>query len=167
VAGRTVGVWFAGAGTVSFVPPLEIERANLRRVLHDSAVSGPITSVVLIFADSTLAELERSLTFATGAEVAGSNVPDALEYLVESRDRYADPTLMTALLNDTANGFFAAYVTGPTARTQDEVDPMQAEEVSCPARPAMGNARKRCASSSAPQTCGRGSPRKPSTRSRC
>jgi hypothetical protein len=130
VAGRTVGVRFAGAGTVSFIPPLEIERANLRRVLHDSAVSGPITSVVLLFADSTLAELERSLTFTMGTEVAGGDVSEALEYLVEGRDRYADPTLMTALLNGSANGFFAAYV----KRTHGEdvviaVDPMQAEEV--------------------------------------
>jgi len=62
VAGRAVGVVFVGEGSVSFVPPLEIERAHLRRVLGDSTVSGPITGAVLIFADSTLAELERSVT---------------------------------------------------------------------------------------------------------
>jgi hypothetical protein len=130
VAGRTVGVWFVGAGTVSFVPPLEVERANLRRVLGDSAVSRPITSAVFIFADSTLAELEHSLAFTSGAETAGGNVSDALDYLVVGHDRYVDPSLMTALLNGTANGFFAAYVK-PT-RGEDvliEIDPMQAEEV--------------------------------------
>ncbi len=44
---------------------------ELRRVLGDSAVSGPITSAVLIFADSTLAELERSLAFTSVADAAG------------------------------------------------------------------------------------------------
>jgi hypothetical protein len=130
VAGRTVGVWFAGTGRVSFVPPLEVERAHLRRVLGDSVVSGPITSAVLIFADSTLAELERSLTFTSGAAAAGGNVRDALAYIIEDRDRYVDPALMTALLNGTANGFFAAYV--KRTRGEDvliEIDPTQAEEV--------------------------------------
>ncbi len=130
VAGRTVGVWFVGLGSVSFVPPLEVERANLRRVLGDSAVSGPITSTVLIFTDSTLAELERTLAFAPGVEVAAGNVPDALEYLVEGRDRSVDPTLMTGLLNGTTNGFFAAYV--KRTRGEDvliEINPTQAEEV--------------------------------------
>lgn len=130
VAGRTVGVGFAGAGTVSFVPPLEVERAHLRRVLGDSVVSSPITGAVLIFADSTLAELERSLAFTPGAAPAGANVRDALDFLIEDRNRYVDPALMTALLNGTANGFFAAHV----ARTRGEgvlieIDPTQAEEV--------------------------------------
>ena len=130
VAGGTVGVMFTGAGTVSFVPPLEVERAHLRRVLGDSALKGPITSAVLIFADSTLAELERSLSFTSGAAGAGGPVKDALDFLVEDRERYVDPALMTALLNGTANGFFAAYV----KRTRGEgvlieIDPTQAEEV--------------------------------------
>lgn len=132
VNGRTVGVAFVGTGSVSFVPPLQIERANLRRVLGDSTVSGPITRAVLIFTDSTFAELGRSLTFAPGtaADEAAGDVRDALDYLIESRDRYVDPTLMTALLNGTENGFFAAYV--KRARGEAvliEVDPTAAEEV--------------------------------------
>ena len=110
VAGRNVGVAFVGTGTVSFVPPLEIERANLRRVLGDSTVSGPITRAVLIFTDSTWAELQRTLTFSPGtaADDAAGDVHDALDYLIERRDRYVDGTLMTALLNGTENGFFTA-----------------------------------------------------------
>lgn len=130
VAGRTVGLWFAGAGSVSFVPPLEVERAHLKRVLGDSVVSGAMTSAVLIFTDSTLAELERSLAFRSGAGDAGGSVREALAYLVEDRDRHVDPALMTALLNGTANGFFAAYV--KRTRGEDvliEIDPTQAEEV--------------------------------------
>ena len=133
VAGRTIGVAFAGAGSVSFVPPLEIERAHVRRVLGDSVVSGPITRAVLIFTDSTLAELERSLSFtatATAAGDAGGDVHDALEYMVDRGDRYVDPSLMSALMNGTTTGFFAAYI--KRARGEGlmvEIDPTEAEEV--------------------------------------
>jgi hypothetical protein len=132
VSGRSIGVVFVGEGSVSFVPPLAVERANLRRVLGDSTVSGPITRAVLLFTDSTLAELERSLTFAAGtpAEDAGGAVHDALDYLVEGRDRYVDPTLMAGLLNGTANGFFGAYVKRIRGEgVLIEIDPTQAEEV--------------------------------------
>jgi len=132
VAGRTVGAAFVGAGSVSFVPPLEIERAHLRRVMGDSTVSGPITGAVLVFADSTLAELERAVTFGPGtpATEVGASVDQTLDYLVEGRERRADATLMTALLNGTTTGAFAAYV----KRTRGEgvlvaIDPQEAEEV--------------------------------------
>src|SRR5436309_2916706 len=131
VAGRAIGVAFVGAGSVSFVPPLEVERANLRRVLGDSLVSGPIAGAVLIFADSTLGELERSVTFGAGppGDAAGF-VSDALDYLVDGRERSADASLMTALLSETTSGFFAAYV----KRTRGEgvlveINPNEAEEV--------------------------------------
>ena len=131
VAGRAIGVAFVGAGSVSFVPPLEVERANLRRVLGDSSVSGPIAGAVLIFADSTLGELERSVTFGAGptGDAAGF-VSDALDYLVDGRERSADASLMTALLSETTSGFFAAYV----KRTRGEgvlveINPNEAEEV--------------------------------------
>jgi hypothetical protein len=131
VAGRAIGVAFVGDGSVSFVPPLEVERVQLRRVLGDSTVSGPITGAVLIFADSTLAELERSVTFGSAppGDVAGF-VSDALDYLVDGRERRADATLMTALLSGITNGFFAAYI----KRTRGEgvlveINPNEAEEV--------------------------------------
>jgi hypothetical protein len=132
VAGRTVGAVFVGAGSVSFVPPLEVERAHLRRVLGDSMLSGPISGAVLVFADSTVRELERTVTFGPGtpAAAAGGNVGQALDYLVEGRERRVDATLMTALLNGTTTGYFAAYV----ERTRGEgvlvaIDPHEAEEV--------------------------------------
>src|SRR5690348_3959794 len=38
VMGRTIGAVFVGRGSVSFIPPLRIERAEVRRVLRDSVV---------------------------------------------------------------------------------------------------------------------------------
>lgn len=132
VGGRTVGAAFVGSGSVVFRPPLPIERGHLHRVLGDSTLDAPLTSAAFFFADSTLAELERAVTFAPGkvdGAVAG-RVSDALDFLVDGRERRAAPTLMAALLNGDANGFFAAYIKRP--RGEDvmvQVDPHLAEEV--------------------------------------
>ena len=63
VAGRTMAIAWVGSGSLSFVPPLLVEQFNLKRVLGDSTINGPIIAVVLFFADSTGTELGRSLKF--------------------------------------------------------------------------------------------------------
>jgi len=134
VAGRTVGIAFVGDGSVSFVPPLAIEQFNLKRVLRDTAIAGPITAAVLIFTDSTEAQVARTLTFggapSTSAGAAGAAVDDALGYLVDGRSRSADPTLMANLLNGTSNAYFSAYVQRKRGESLlMQFDPTEAEEV--------------------------------------
>src|SRR5882724_11798432 len=63
VAGRPMAIAWVGSGSLSFVPPLRVEQFNLKRVLGDSTINGPITAVVLFFADSTGTELGQSLKF--------------------------------------------------------------------------------------------------------
>ncbi len=132
VGGRTVGAAFVGTGTFAFAPPTAVERAQLRRILGDSALDGPITAAVFLFADSTLAQLERQVRFGEGARdpAAEARVGDALDFLVEGRERWVDPGLMEALLDGATTGWFAAYV----KRAQGEdlmvvYDPADAEEV--------------------------------------
>ena len=131
VAGRTVGALFVGRGSVSFAPPWDIERAQLMRVLGDSVLDARFSAVAFIFADSTLAELQRTLTFgASAAQPAAGPVGDAVDHLVERRAHSAHPTLMSALLNGDANGFFYAYV--KRERGEDlmfEIDPQEGEPV--------------------------------------
>ena len=112
VAGRTVGAVFVGRGTLSFVPPLGVERAQLDRMLGDSLLATPISGAVLLFADSTLAELERRLGFGPGtvAGDAARRVDDALDRVTDRRTWQADATFMSALLNADSNGFFSAYL---------------------------------------------------------
>jgi len=132
VAGRTVGAAFVGAGDFIFVPPVAVERAQMQRVLGDSTFTTPLNAVVFLFADTTLAELERRVTFSAGA-LAGpvaDRVNDALDFLVDGRDRSGDPTWLSALLNGVSNGWFAAYV--KRERGEDVMvrfDPFEAEEV--------------------------------------
>jgi Peptidase family M1 domain len=135
LAGRTIGIAFVGTGRLTFEPPLVVEQYNLKRVFGDSSISGPITAAAFIFADSTAAELQRQLTFAAGPPERGAEatdaVRDALDYLVDGRSHSGNEALLTALLNRTTTGYFAAYI--KRARGESvliEFDPTQAEELS-------------------------------------
>ena len=115
IGGRTIGVAFVGNGSVSFVPPLDVEKFNLNRVLGDSSLNDPISAAVLIFVDSTADELRRQLKFETNersgaAGTAAGAVNDALDYLLDGRSRGGDPTLLSNVLNGTSNAYFNAYV---------------------------------------------------------
>jgi len=135
VAGRTVGIAFVGSGSISFTPPLAVERFNLKRTLGDSTVTGPIGAAVFIFADSTGTELGRSLTF--GIAPGGSPPPDpsgaindALDYMVDGRQHRIDESFMTALLNHTTPGFFAAFVQRKRGESvMIQVDPFDPEQI--------------------------------------
>jgi hypothetical protein len=70
VAGRAVAAIFVGRGSVSFASPLHVERAQLKRILGDSTLDARITAAAFVFTDSTLAELERQLSFGTGGLAA-------------------------------------------------------------------------------------------------
>lgn len=135
LSGRTIGIAFVGGGRLIFEPPMIVEQYNLKRVLGDSSVSGPITAAVFIFTDSTAVELQRRLSFGPGTAERVGDAADAvhaaLDYLVDGRTHSATEALMTALLNKTTTGYFAAYV--KRARGESvliEFDPTQAEEVS-------------------------------------
>lgn len=132
VGGRTVGAVFVGGGSVSFAPPLDIERAQLQHLLGDTVLNARVSAVAFIFADSTPAELERYLTFGAGngAPAAGGVVGDAVDHLIVGRGRHVHPTLMSALLNGDPNGFFYAYVKRQSGEDLIfEVDPEQGEQI--------------------------------------
>jgi peptidase M1-like protein len=134
VGDRTIGIAFVGAGSVSFAPPLIVERYNLQHVLGDSSASGPITAAVFIFADSTADELRRQLKFAdtktaTGGDAADA-VHEALDYLIDSRSHSGDQGLFSALLNHTTTEYFTAYLKRRRGESvMMQFDPTQAEEV--------------------------------------
>ena len=132
VGSRTVGALFVGRGSVSFAPPWDIERAQLKHVLGDYALDVRVSAVAFVFADSTATELERRLTFgaSAGPRPAAGPVGDAVDHLVDGRIHSAQPTLMSALLNGDANGFFSAYVKRESGEDlMFEIDPQAGEPV--------------------------------------
>jgi len=136
VTGRAIGAVFVGHGSVSFAPPLAIERSQLKRVLGDSVLESRISAAAFVFTDSTLDELQRQLTFGTGATggvpgEASGVLHDALDHLVDGKGRQVQqPAVMAALLNGDVSGFFYGHV----KREHGEdlmflVDPEQEEQV--------------------------------------
>lgn len=132
VATRTVGAVFVGTGSISFVPPLAVERGQLWRVLGDSSLNAPLVSVVFFFTDSTLADLRQHLAFAPEPVSPDTRQPvsDALDRLVESHAHRTESTFTTALLNGDANGFFYAYVKRVSGEDlMFEIDPEAEEQI--------------------------------------
>ena len=133
VGGRPIGIAYVGSGSLSFAPPLVVEQFNLKRVMGDTTINGPITAAVFLFADSTGTELARSLKFGP----APGNAPDpsaaidaALDYVMEKSAHSADESLLIAALNATNTGYFAAYVKRQKGESvMIQYDPAYAEEV--------------------------------------
>ncbi len=115
VGARTIGAVFIGKGTFSFAPPSAMEQERLAFFEKSKALVAPLKAAVLLFADTTIAELERNLTFASARvpDEVGEAVADALEYLRDRESRSFDPDLMEACLNQDSADFFYAHIQRP------------------------------------------------------
>src|SRR5437868_2531291 len=132
VGGRTMGAVFQGEGTFSFSPPTRIEQDRLARFEKVRSLEARVTELVLLFADSTLAELEGKVKFGAGQvpEEVRDVVRKSLEYLGDEDSKSFHPDLMTAFLNQESNDLFYAHI------TRDEgsalmfmLDPFESEQV--------------------------------------
>jgi hypothetical protein len=133
IGGRTVGALFHGSGTFAFAPGSPIEQARLARYEKKTAIEAPVTDVVFLFADTTLAELRAKLTFRAEAAPGDvrSRVRETLKYLGDEDSKSFDPDLMAALLNGDATDLFYAYVRRQGADPlMFTLDPYEVEAVS-------------------------------------
>jgi hypothetical protein len=112
IGGRTVAAVFRGKGTFSFGPSSKIEQDRLVRFEKKTSLEEPFTELVMLFADSTMAELRTALTF--GTQAAPSEVRDrareALKYLSDEDSKTFDPDLMGAILNGETTDLFYAHM---------------------------------------------------------
>ncbi|MBC8045108.1 MAG: hypothetical protein IAF08_16840 [Rhizobacter sp.] len=80
-SGQVFGAMFIGKGTFSLTPPNDVERKQLQRFYNTETVKQEFTTLFVVFTDSTLSELSRSLVFKSGGKLAG--IKDYLtEYLL-------------------------------------------------------------------------------------
>ena len=111
IGGRTVAALFRGTGTLSFAPTSAVEQHRLARYESKTALEAPFTDLLLMFADTTMAEL-RKLSFR--AEPAPGEVRlrvrDGLKYLSDEDSKTFDPDLMGALLNGDTTDLFYAHI---------------------------------------------------------
>jgi hypothetical protein len=112
VGGRTVAAVFTGSGTFAFAPTSRVEQDRLMRIERKTALEVPVSEVLFLFADSTLAQLERAVSFVpaeVGGDAAGL-IKNALDFLGDKDSRTLDPDLMGALLNGEESDLFYAYL---------------------------------------------------------
>jgi hypothetical protein len=131
VQGRTVGAVFRGEGRFTFAPDLPAEQVELKRIADSTTLDDSITEAILIFADSTDAQL-GSLTFTAGdvpGEVA-DHVRDFVNSLKGDKDGSFDAGILEPILNGERSGLFLARLT-PTRGDQVlfELDPDLSEPV--------------------------------------
>jgi hypothetical protein len=112
VGGRTVGAVFQGQGRFSFAPPTTVEQDRLFRFERSRSLDAPFTELVLLFADSTVAELEGKVRFAAGRppDDLRSLVKKSLDYLGDDDTKSLDPDLLGAFLNEESNDLFYAHI---------------------------------------------------------
>ncbi len=112
VGGRTIAALFRGDGVFSFVPAGKVERDRLRRMEKADSLESPFTQLLLVFADSTLEELEAALKFEADGEAGGMRgaIDPGLEFLADKDSRTFDPDFMSAYLNGERSELFFAHV---------------------------------------------------------
>ncbi len=111
VNGRVCAAIFIGNGSFKYTPPSEVEKEQLYRFYEKTEFDKPITHLFLMFADSTLSELEGRLRFEVKERIAAldQQVSNSLKFLSEEGDEYFDTDFMKSFLEDEINGSFFAH----------------------------------------------------------
>lgn len=111
VSGRTIGAVFLGKGSAHATPPTEIERRQFERFYGTTGLEKNFKVLFLIFADSTLNELQKKVAFSPGnpEDEATEQVDFSLKFLSDKSAEYFDEDIMRFLLEDEADGLFYAH----------------------------------------------------------
>jgi hypothetical protein len=143
VEGRVYGVVFIGRGSFTLTPPIEVERAQMRRVYGEESFEREFRTAVIFFTDWTLDELGESVTWQPVDPPADARreVEEALKY-VSDGDGWVSRDIMVPLVNR-GSGIFYAHM----ARERGDpfifsVDPYSFEEISL-SRRADGKGQRR------------------------
>ena len=109
IAGRSVGAVFQGQGRFTFTPALAVEQAELQRFAGSPALNDVFSEAILLFADSTAAQL-RALTFrpAVAPGDVADHIHDILNSLEEDKEGSLRSDIIGPLLNGEDTGFFFA-----------------------------------------------------------
>ena len=118
---------------VSFRPPTEIERDQLKRYYKTESLAVSFDALVLLFADTTLVELAAQAKYAPGAihKKAAPAIRKALDLLLDGKSMDINYSVGKTCLEGAANDLFFAYIdqTGGADNVIFEIDPFQTEQV--------------------------------------
>lgn len=131
VGGRVVAVGFRGTGRFDYVPATVMEQERLKENRKDLEVHEPFREVVILFADSTLEELRRQLSFGPG-EASGDlrdRAREAFSYLGSNQDNAFDPDVLLPFLNGSHSDLFYAHMAFRGDPFVFMIDPKETEGV--------------------------------------
>jgi hypothetical protein len=109
VGGRTVAAVFRGTGRFSLTPAIPAEQAELQRFAGAPALDDTISEAVLLFADSTAAQL-RGLALGPGVipPEVGDHASAFIKTLKGDHDGDFDASILGPMLNGESSGLFVA-----------------------------------------------------------
>lgn len=129
---RISAVLFLGSGSIKVTPPTKIEQEQLYRFYKDRSLKKNFSILFLIFADSTLAEFEKHLSFS--AEKIDRDVKNhidyCLKYLSNKKSKYFSTFILKTFFDDELNGLFYAHFSKDKFQPMFfSIDPYAVEEV--------------------------------------
>ena len=132
IRGRVCAALFEGEGTFSFKPPTYIEQQQLYRFYEKDSLEEKFSTLFIIFADTTLEELNRSLSFATGdiPLTVPREISYCMEYMGNPDGKNFNPEIMKTFLDDTRNSLFYSHFSFEKLKPLFfEINPYEVEEV--------------------------------------
>ena len=132
INGKVYAAIFRGEGVFSFTPPTRVETEQLERFYDKPSLSETFKSLFIVFADSTLPELQKKLTFSPKKPRRDfrDDVEYAIKYLHRKTGKQFDNAIMKTVLESETNGFFYAHFSDhKTDPLFFEINPFQEEEV--------------------------------------
>ncbi|MEO5989705.1 MAG: M1 family aminopeptidase [Candidatus Eisenbacteria bacterium] len=137
LGGRVCAAAFQGTGSISYTPRSALEREQMRRMFGRTTVRRAFTQLLLVFADTTLNELQSSLHFAPETLGTLNRVWRDLEPHLTDRDNEVLRPLAVAftLANADTGLFWASAWTPREEPLYLIVDPYATEGVQLQRRP--------------------------------
>ncbi len=130
---RIGGALFRGKGAFTMTPPTAIEQDQLYRFYETKTLSKEFDVLFLLFADTTLQELEKKLRFTApqNERAVQDEVKSCLSFVSNKKGKYLDSDLMRAASNRLQNGlFYAHFSKGASDPMFFKISPDEIEEVS-------------------------------------
>ncbi|MHB1050494.1 MAG: M1 family metallopeptidase [Bacteroidota bacterium] len=133
IGGSMHAMVFAGTGTFTFIPSTEHEKKQLYRFYETESFERNISSVFLLFTDTTFEELSRSVNFVN------TNVPMPVRNAIKKSLRqlrnyddteYAPDIVLPFLYRDTKEMFYSDFTSFDGGSFFFHIDPYEIEEVS-------------------------------------
>lgn len=127
VNGKVCAAIFMGTGSFIYTPPSEVEKEQLGRFYEQEEFNHKFDFLFLMFADSTLTELEGKLNFgpAENKSSTDAQIESSVKFLSDESTDDFDTDLMITILENKMNGAFFAYFNSMFF----EIDPLETEEV--------------------------------------